>query len=64
MALNIKCIKKKMKIKMTRPNGKGKTRKPLHGRPGSRSGIIGVNAEGSAIGDSVYIKDGDSAFDM
>ena len=55
---------KKMKIKMTRPNGKGKTRKPLHGRPGSRSGIIGVNAEGSAIGDSVYIKDGDSAFDM
>ena len=55
---------KKMKIKMTRPNVKGKTRKSSSNRTGSRSVNVGVNAEDSAIGDSIFVKDGDSAFDM
>ena len=54
---------KKLKIKMTRTNKKERQSKSSSSRPNTRNGGT-LNGEGSAIGDSVFIKDGDSAFDM
>ena len=50
----------KLKIKTRKTKNKGKGQKSTSSRPNTRSTLN----EGSAFGDSVFIKDGDSAFDM
>ena len=54
---------KKLKIKMTKTKNKSKTARSSPSRQSAR--VPGtLNTAGSAIGDSVFIKDGDSAFDL